>query len=99
MLVALLAPCILRSADLSAGTATITTLCFECEVVISFVKEANSRPLSPISPTTITSASALRVIILNKTDLPTPEPAIIPILWPRPIEVMAFILLIPTSKT
>ena len=76
----------------------MTTLCLEWELVISFVNVANSRPLSPISPTTITSASALRVIIFNKTDLPTPEPAIIPILWPRPIEVRALMLLIPTSK-
>ena len=75
------------------------TLCFECELVISFENEANSLPLSPIRPTTITSASAHLVIILKRTDLPTPEPAIMPILCPRPMDVTALILLIPTSKT
>ena len=38
----------------------------------------DDRPRSPIIPTTTTSASVKRLIMPSKTDLPTPEPAIIP---------------------
>ena len=63
------------------------------------MKDANSRPLSPISATTTTSASVLFVIIERRTDLPTPEPATIPTLCPRPRVNRALIFLMPTSKT
>ena len=63
------------------------------------MKDANSRPLSPIRATTTTSASVLFVIIDRRTDLPTPEPATIPTLCPRPSGKRALIFLIPTSKT
>ena len=63
------------------------------------MKDANSRPLSPISATTTTSASVLLVIIERRTDLPTPEPATIPTLCPRPRVNKALMFLIPTSKT
>ena len=45
------------------------------------------------------SASVLFEIMESKTDLPTPDPATIPILCPLPIVKFAFIFLIPTSRT
>ena len=42
-----------------------------------------SRPRSPISPITETSAATLRASIDSSTDLPTPEPAKMPMRWPR----------------
>ena len=43
-----------------------------------------SRPRSPTSASTVTAASVPRVIIESSVDLPTPEPAKIPMRWPRP---------------
>ena len=43
-----------------------------------------SRPRSPTRAMTETSASVPRAIIDSRLDLPTPEPAMMPILWPRP---------------
>ena len=43
-----------------------------------------SRPRSPISATTETSASVPRAIIDSRLDLPTPDPAKMPRRWPRP---------------
>ena len=43
-----------------------------------------SRPRSPTSAITETSASVPRVIIDSRLDLPTPEPAKMPMRWPRP---------------
>ena len=45
----------------------------------SLTKAPTSRPRSPINPTTTTSAVVYLLIMPNRTDLPTPEPAIIPI--------------------
>src|SRR5215510_16269794 len=42
-----------------------------------------SRPRSPISPITETSASTLRASIDSSTDLPTPEPEKMPMRWRR----------------
>ena len=46
----------------------------------------------------MTSAVVLFVIIDNRTDLPTPEPAIMPTRCPKPIVRSEFIFLIPTSS-
>ena len=43
-----------------------------------------SRPRSPTSASTVTAASVPRVIIDSSVDLPTPEPAKMPMRWPRP---------------
>ena len=43
-----------------------------------------SRPRSPISATTLMSASERRAIIPKSVDFPTPLPAKIPTRWPRP---------------
>ena len=43
-----------------------------------------SRPRSPISATTDTAASVPRATIDSSVDLPTPEPAMMLIRWPRP---------------
>ena len=72
------APFILNNGDWSAGTATIVVLFFVSSFNISEIKLPNSLPLSPIKPTTTTSASVNLVIIPSKIDFPTPEPAIIP---------------------
>ena len=77
----------------------MTTFSREWELSISLVKDANSRPRSPINATTTTSASVLFVIIERRTDLPTPEPATIPTLCPLPKVNRALMFLIPTSKT
>ena len=56
-----------------------------------------SRPRSPISPTTATSAEVLRAIMDKRVDLPTPEPAKIPIRWPLPMVIKPLMDLTPTS--
>ncbi len=43
-----------------------------------------SRPRSPTSASTVTAASVPRVIIDSSVDFPTPEPAKMPMRWPRP---------------
>ena len=48
------------------------------------MNSATSRPRSPISATTETSAAVPRAIIDISDDLPTPEPAKIPSRWPFP---------------
>ena len=55
--------------------------------------------ISPIKPITTMSASVKRVIIPIKLLLPTPEPAINPILWPLPIVKKLLIAFTPTSRT
>lgn len=55
-----------------------------------------SLPRSPISPTTITSASVFLVIIPINTLLPTPLPAIKPIRWPLPTVNSPLIARTPT---
>ena len=80
--VALFAALILNNGELSAGSATITVLFFVEEEKTWLTKFPTSLPLSPINPTTTTSASVYFVIIPSKIDLPTPDPAIIPNLWP-----------------
>ena len=97
--VALSAPLILNNGDLSAGTATVTVLFLDSSFNISDTKLPNSLPLSPISATTTTSASVNLVIIPSKIDFPTPEPAIIPSLWPLHTVKSELIALIPTSST
>ncbi|MNP36766.1 hypothetical protein D3C76_1301770 [compost metagenome] len=56
-----------------------------------------SRPRSPISPTTMTSALVNRVIIPSSTLLPTPVPANRPRRWPRPTVSSELIERMPTS--
>ena len=48
------------------------------------MNSATSRPRSPISATTETFASVPRAIIDRSDDLPTPDPAKMPNLWPLP---------------
>lgn len=56
-----------------------------------------SRPRSPISPTTTTSAEVKRAIMPSSTDLPTPEPANRPTRWPRPTVSSELIERMPVS--
>ena len=92
------APRIRNSGDLSAGSATITVRSHDLLLNTSAAKLATSRARSPISPTTTTSAAVNLVIMPNKTDLPTPDPAIIPIRWPWPTVSKLLITRTPTSS-
>ena len=76
----LFAPLILSKGDLSAGTATIIILLFLSKLSNDSTITFTSLALSPIKPTTTTSELEYLLIICNRTDLPTPLPAIIPIL-------------------
>ena len=96
--VALLAPLILINGDLSAGTATTVIFWAELSLNNSLTIVPTSLARSPIKAITTTSASVYLLIIPNNTDLPTPEPAMIPSLWPWPTVNRAFIILTPTSN-
>ena len=48
------------------------------------MKSCTSRPRSPSSAMTLTSACAWRAIMPSSVLLPTPEPAKMPMRWPRP---------------
>ena len=61
----------------------------------SSIKSRTSRPRSPTRAMTLTSASALRAIIPMAVDLPTPEPAKMPMRWPRPMVSMPSIARMP----
>ena len=58
----------------------------------------NSRPLSPTSEMTFTSASEPLAIMPRRIDFPTPLPAKIPILCPTPMGTKQSIDLIPEAK-
>ena len=92
------APRIRNRGDLSAGTATMIVRAFEVPVSAFSTKWPTSRPRSPTSPTTTTSASVKRVIMPRSTDLPTPEPAMIPRRWPQPMLSSELITRTPTSS-
>ena len=57
-----------------------------------------SRPRSPISASTVTGASVPRVIIESSVDFPTPEPAKIPMRWPRPHGIKVSIARTPSGS-
>ncbi len=57
-----------------------------------------SRPRSPISAMTLTSASAWLAIMPSRVDLPTPLPAKIPRRWPRPHGIKVSMALMPVRK-
>ena len=57
----------------------------------------SSRPRSPTSPMTLTSATVLRAIMPISVDLPTPEPAMMPTRWPLPRVRQPFMARTPTS--
>ncbi|MNS93961.1 hypothetical protein D3C72_1281620 [compost metagenome] len=82
----------------SAGDATTTERLSPSSPRMCSMNSLTSRPRSPISPTTIMSASVKRVIIPNSTDLPTPVPANRPSRWPRPTVNMPLMQRMPTSS-
>ena len=96
--VARLAPRMRSRGDRSAGSATITVRSRDFPFNTSAAKLATSRARSPIKPTTTISASVNRVIMPRRTDLPTPEPAIIPIRCPCPTDKRLLITRTPTSS-
>ena len=98
MAVARSAPRIRSNGDRSAGTATMMVRAFDDPVSAFSTKWPTSRPRSPISPTTTTSASVKRVIMPSRTDLPTPEPAMMPRRWPQPMLSRELITRTPTSS-
>ena len=65
---------------------------------MSSMNSLTSRPRSPIRPTTIASASAPPTIMSISTDLPTPDPAMMPTRWPIPMVVSALSERMPVSK-
>ena len=74
-----------RTSGGSSPVATTTTLRLSPSGPRSrSTNSRTSRPRSPISPTTITSAFACRAIMPSSTDLPTPGPAITPTRCPSP---------------
>ena len=75
MLVASNALCTRTNGGRSAGVAMITARRRVTVVRYCDTKSCTSRPRSPISPTTITSAVVNRVIMPSNTLLPTPLPA------------------------
>ena len=98
MAVARSAPRIRRSGERSAGTATMVVRDFESWSRTVFANSPTSRPRSPIIPTTTTSAVVKRLIMPRSTDLPTPDPAMMPIRWPLPTVSSALIARTPTSR-
>ncbi len=79
-----------RSTGGASEVATTTTERARPSGPRSFsMNSRTSRPRSPTSAITETSASVPRAIIDNRLDLPTPEPAMMPIRWPRPHGVSA----------
>ena len=81
-----------------AGTATTTERARAAPATLVSRKSATSRERSPISPITMTSALAARTIMPSSTDLPTPEPAMMPTRWPWPIVSSPLIARTPTSS-
>ena len=81
----------------SAGTATTMLLCIACLSLVSR-KSLTSRPRSPIRPVTTISASAPAIIWPISTDLPTPEPAMMAMRWPRPAVSSALTARTPRSN-
>ena len=98
MAVARHAPCTRISGESSAGVATIMAFASPWAPRISSTNSRTSRPRSPTSETTITSASVKRVIIPNRVLLPTPLPANRPSRCPLPMVSKALIARTPTSR-
>ena len=82
----------------SAGEATTTERLSPSSPRLCSMNSFTSRPRSPISPTTMMSASVKRVIMPSNTDLPTPVPANRPRRWPRPTVNKPLMLRMPTSS-
>ncbi|MNE14884.1 hypothetical protein D3C80_1077790 [compost metagenome] len=82
----------------SAGEATTTERFRPSSPRICSMNSLTSLPRSPISPTTMMSASVKRVIMPNSTLLPTPVPANRPRRCPRPIVNKPLMLRMPTSN-
>ena len=57
-----------------------------------------SRPRSPTSASTVTGASVPRVIIESSVDFPTPDPAKMPMRWPRPHGISVSIARTPSGS-
>ena len=64
-----------------AGTATIVVRAAAC-LQDGLGKFADLAATFSIIPTTTMSAVVKRLIMPRRTDLPTPDPAMMPILWP-----------------
>ena len=74
-----------RTSAGSSEVATTTTARARPSGPRSFsMNSRTSRPRSPTRASTVTDASVPRVIIDNRVDLPTPEPAKMPMRCPRP---------------
>jgi hypothetical protein len=83
----------------SLEVATTTTDLRRPSSVRSFSRNSRtSRPRSPISAITFTSASAWLAIMPSKVDLPTPLPAKMPKRWPRPQGTKVSMALMPVRK-
>ena len=87
----------IRAASSEVATTTTARL-IPASPRYSVTNSCTSRPRSPISPTTATSAVAFITIIDISTDLPTPEPAKMPMRWPSQIVVKVLSTRTPMSS-
>ncbi|MNP40256.1 hypothetical protein D3C76_1338840 [compost metagenome] len=84
MLVAISAPLIRIKAGWSEVATMTTERARPSGPKSRSIKSNTSRPRSPISAITFTSAAVFRAIMPSKVLFPTPEPAKIPTRWPLP---------------
>ncbi len=96
--VATYAPRIRISGGWSDVATTTTDLFNPSSPRESSINSFSSLPRSPISAITLISAFVFFAIMPSRTDLPTPEPAMMPILCPIPTVNRAFIARIPRSS-
>jgi hypothetical protein len=84
-----------RIIGLSSDVATTETTRDRDALSVSSRKSRTSRLRSPTSARTVTSLEGARLSMANNVDLPTPEPAKIPIRCPAQIGVKRSIALTP----
>ena len=87
-----------RIIGLSSPVATTVTTLESFPFIVSSSISRTSRPRSPVNAKTTVSKSSVEVIIANNVDLPTPEPAKIPIRWPKQSGVNISITLTPVRN-
>ena len=89
----------LRIKALSSLVATISTVSSSFPPKFFCINSGISRPLSPMSATTLIGALEFLTIIPIRVDFPTPLPAKMPSFCPTPQVKSASMVLTPTGKT
>ncbi len=87
-----------RIIGLSSPVATTVMVLSRCPAMVSSSISRTSRPRSPVKASTTVSKSAARVIMARRVDLPTPDPAKMPIRWPKQSGVKISMILTPVRK-